>query len=420
MDSPTSVTEHEPFRAEIDAVTKREAFLVREILRWLTFAVRPLTLTELRSVIQFVIKTEGLRITCPEDLGAYLYENLSATVEIRDVPVAVAYALPDGKYAWKTQHKSTAAIRTKAIKRAIRLLPCSHALYFDAKYGHIRLAQVCLRYLSTIENVDNMSENHKIEVCAEHHFAKYSLDSFAIHTASASRPCLKKFLQSDIFNASCVRGITQGLLPYAAKNDDLEMFDILIASLDPNAREGAATSHTALSHASSRGNMAIVDVLLSHPNIQVDLKTHADMTPLHLAILNEHFEIARLLLSKGADASLRESHGWNAMRLLFRSMGIKNIIWNHQSEVIRTLDHIVAQTEGRFEIDERDVQGAVQNGNIAALHHLMAQHKPLIIPTSPLDDSKRYSKLEPDAPPSFITVEPSIRDASKLCRCQIM
>lgn len=55
--------------------------------------------------------------------------------------------------------------------------------------------------------------------------------------------------------------------------------------------------------------MASVDWLLAHGMSPNGLWPHwdADLTPLHLAVLGNHVEVARLLLSAGADPTIRDS-----------------------------------------------------------------------------------------------------------------
>ena len=389
--------EETSFRVELDQVREaKDAYFTKEIIRWLLFATRPLSLTELRAVLQFTIKIEGLRFACPDDVEAFLTEHLSRTVEVRQIPASIAYASPVGHSGWRPEQRLHAAIASKAIKRAIKTLPRTHHLAFDVKNGHIKLAHTCLKYISMIGQVVDMSEEQKVQSCAEFSFMRYALDSFAVHATSAPRPTVKVFLSSAIFQATCVRAVAQTLLPYAAKKDDIELFDVLLSSIDPNAREGGWQSHTALSYASMHGNLAMVDILLSHPQINVDLTTHGDMTSLHLAISHEHYEVARLLMSKGnANPTLRESHGWNAIRLLFRTTGSKSVVWNHYSELTRTLDQIVLSSgyPNRYELHQRDLEGAAQSGNLAALHYMMDRYRPFIIDSSP-SDTPNFSECE--------------------------
>lgn len=420
-DSPVSPTfcDEQAFRVELDVLQdKRDIFLKREVLRWLTFAIRPLAMSELRAILQFIIKTEGLRFVCPEDMAIYLRETFPLTVELREIPAATAYANFDGEYAWKTQLKLHASIRTKAIQRTILTFPRSHHFAFDSKNGHIKLAEICLKYLSMVSDIGEMTEAQKIENCAEYFLLKYALDSFAEHAASAPRACLRIFLETPIFRATCVESIAHTLLPWAAKHSDLEMFEIVLASIPPNAREGGRQSHTALSHASIRGNTAMVDLLISHPSIEVDILTFCDMTPLHLAIQNENFEIARLLMSRGlADPSLREFHGWNALRLLFRTTGSKSVALHH-SELIWTLDQIVCSSHptDRFEIHHKDIDSAAQSGNLEALKYLIQKYKPFVIPSSPLDEAQEYSALEKGKAPVSDYDETSHQESSIRCR----
>eukprot|EP00842_Homolaphlyctis_polyrhiza_P006864 jgi/Hompol1/767/HPOL_001367-RA len=66
---------------------------------------------------------------------------------------------------------------------------------------------------------------------------------------------------------------------------------------------------TALHVASSLGNMACLEVLLRHPNTNIDAVDHHGNTPLHLAAACRDMDALRMLLSYGADLFIKNKAG---------------------------------------------------------------------------------------------------------------
>ena len=63
---------------------------------------------------------------------------------------------------------------------------------------------------------------------------------------------------------------------------------------------------TALHLATYKGYTAIVEALLGHPGIDINCQDHAGSTPLHAAASQNHQDIVAMLRSKGADLSKKD------------------------------------------------------------------------------------------------------------------
>lgn len=61
---------------------------------------------------------------------------------------------------------------------------------------------------------------------------------------------------------------------------------------------------TPLHRAASKGNTAIVRLLLEHPDINIDLKDIYGNSPLHLACEEDRVEESKLLVKHGADINV--------------------------------------------------------------------------------------------------------------------
>lgn len=70
---------------------------------------------------------------------------------------------------------------------------------------------------------------------------------------------------------------------------------------------------TLLHVACDRGNMTIVSQLLAN-GAEVDPKEDVDgMTPFMYAVMNDHWDVAKLLLRTGADIDAKDNYGTGAL-----------------------------------------------------------------------------------------------------------
>jgi ankyrin repeat protein len=70
---------------------------------------------------------------------------------------------------------------------------------------------------------------------------------------------------------------------------------------------------TALHYAASAGDLPIMKILLDRDAV-VDARAPANVTPLMFAAREGQEGAVKLLLSWGADASLKSDHGWTAVQ----------------------------------------------------------------------------------------------------------
>lgn len=128
-------------------------------------------------------------------------------------------------------------------------------------------------------------------------------------------------------------------LDYAAKNNDEEMVRFLLS-------KGALISEdchhiTALHKAAKWGNAAIVKLLVEHKGIHTWINHQSPShcgghTALHYAVryqggTEDRVEVLRILLEKGADASIKDTHGKTAFdyALVLRFEGALKVLLEH-------------------------------------------------------------------------------------------
>ena len=88
-------------------------------------------------------------------------------------------------------------------------------------------------------------------------------------------------------------------------------------------------SRAALHLASINGHLEIVKLLLES-GANVHIKDKGDQTALHLASRNGHLEIVKLLLESGANVNIKDKNGQTALHYASRY---------HKSEVVNLLEN---------------------------------------------------------------------------------
>lgn len=64
----------------------------------------------------------------------------------------------------------------------------------------------------------------------------------------------------------------------------------------------------------AKGNVQEIEQLLqSNENLDINVLSNDGVTPLIYASLNNHIEVVRLLLQKGARTDIQEENGWTAL-----------------------------------------------------------------------------------------------------------
>jgi len=113
----------------------------------------------------------------------------------------------------------------------------------------------------------------------------------------------------------------------AAENGHLATVEMLIDyGVDPNVRD--RLNCTPLNAASQRGYTAIVAILLTQPEINVNIYSDGQITPINIAARNGHAEIVKMLLSSRAHAGFVREGG---------QAPLHSAILNKQPELVRLL-----------------------------------------------------------------------------------
>ncbi|KAG1683014.1 26S proteasome non-ATPase regulatory subunit 10 [Nymphon striatum] len=121
---------------------------------------------------------------------------------------------------------------------------------------------------------------------------------------AAGRLDITKALIARGANVNVVNCNGQSSLHYAASKNRLEIAKILLESnADPNIPD--KLGELPLHRAASIGSIMLTQVLMEYSNkINLNHANSTGNTPLHLACAEDHVEIAKILIAKGADTTI--------------------------------------------------------------------------------------------------------------------
>jgi len=117
----------------------------------------------------------------------------------------------------------------------------------------------------------------------------------------------------------------------------------------------AAGKNTPLHLACRLGNLPVAKVLLEADPSQLKAKASNDWTPLHTAAYNEHAEVVRFLVNKGARVDARTKRGFNAF---------------HLAAMVNNETCLTALIEGGINVNATTPQGATAAHIAASWGHL--------------------------------------------------
>ncbi|RNJ56637.1 hypothetical protein D7B24_007001 [Verticillium nonalfalfae] len=152
-------------------------------------------------------------------------------------------------------------------------------------------------------------------------------------------------------------------LSLASGSENIEAVKILLQN-NASARVPSKADGSALYQASRYGPADIVQLLLeNHAVDTINDTVREEVTPLHVACMNGHADIVRLLLSHGADASKRCSTHQTAFGLA---------VYNGFAEIVRMFLECGASAEGSDDDNFYPVHLAAQSGHLDLLHLLIS------------------------------------------------
>lgn len=134
------------------------------------------------------------------------------------------------------------------------------------------------------------------------------------------------------------------LLERARAGDAPTVRRLIKAGVDPNTADAAL--NTPLMYAAASNRLNTVQELLGANQLRRNAINDDGQTALHIASREGHDEIVAVLVSRGADASLRNRHGFNAFQLAAREKRVKAF------RVLMTSEHATEEVLYNKELDE--------------------------------------------------------------------
>lgn len=119
----------------------------------------------------------------------------------------------------------------------------------------------------------------------------------------------------------------------AARKEDM---DSMITNLERGADINWSDKYdlTALHYSSAKGNIEIVNHLLSQNDIDPNPQDIHGSTPLDLAVANGHIDVVKSLLKKGADPNIKDQNGKTALHIAAVSLGKNEIMAEIMKELL--------------------------------------------------------------------------------------
>lgn len=264
------------------------------ILRWTTFALRPLTIEELTEALCIVDDGEISMDDFPDEIDqVYVDEEIlnlcGSLVEVRqmetDQPLASMILQP---------------IHFSARQHILCNLPFSGLLANEKlnrsshEHHHSILARACLYYINT----DSVWLNTKTDD-ATHQFKTYASGRWIFH--------LRQLRSEDSALSGLVKSFFHPL--HEPTNENWRSwgryFDSSIRTIDPSA----SSRLDQLSYTLALGDLGTSAYLIEEGVGNIKLRDKSNATPLHDAATKGYAGIAKLLLSKGASLAARDNEG---------------------------------------------------------------------------------------------------------------
>jgi ankyrin repeat protein len=122
---------------------------------------------------------------------------------------------------------------------------------------------------------------------------------------------LEAFVGSEDINASDENGWTA--LHIAARNGNIEIIRLLLSQPDLDVNAKNKWQSTPLMIAAGSGNLAIIDLLLRHPKTAIDLQAeYYRRTALIEAAVRGHISVVKTLVAHGANVNMADKTGRNS------------------------------------------------------------------------------------------------------------
>jgi len=335
----------------IQSLKRRDQGQSLKLLQWLCFALRPLSITEFRCVMNLDANLTYQSFQKCKKLPAYIETDTQMERQL--------LSLSGGLAEWKNhQYKRVAQL----VHQSVNDYLISKGFYhFDISLvsinrsvgcSHVRLSQSCIVYFTmdeiknrhddlTIENqrLTSWEEDTRKNLSKEYPFLEYAVHSWMLHAQVAEE---QEMTQSDIFQylqrhsawtmelwvGLCNLVRTMGtpntptgttVLHVASQFNLISLVSAIFNNrkqYNVNAASKDAQGKTPLSLAARNGCEAVLKLLLAHFDVDINSRDLSGNTALSFAAENGYEAVIKLLLAQpNVEADSKNKKGWTSLSL---------------------------------------------------------------------------------------------------------
>ena len=323
---------HTLYRGLLERISQQERLEVLDLIYWMLFALRPLSLDELRfaTAIQPDLPYKSLR-QC-QDEGILTDTNEKMERRVKSLSCGLAEIREQkGTLVVQFIHQS---VNDFLLEDGIKILLDSNWESIDMAIGwaHYRLSRSCIRYIDMDEIRPG---NEDWEEWQQSPFLEYATKSWALHAERANgngiseedlldylhwpsddlvRQWAKTYYKLNRYSRNCPSTETT-ILHIISTYGLISPLSAALISIDDGNIQAKADSkddlgRTPLSWAAERGHEAVVKLLVERGDVEADSKDNSGRTPLSWAAGRGHEAVVKLLVERGdVEADSKSKNG---------------------------------------------------------------------------------------------------------------
>ena len=349
---PTELNDlYQELLQSIDDIEKPQTL---QLLQWICFALRPLSLTELRFALIADVETPYTSLAECQNAEEFAETDEEMEKKVIDLSRGLAEVKEyDDSEIVQFIHQS---VIDYLIQRGLETLTNTTSPNSVIGSAHFRLSRSCIRYIA-MEEMYLSKDQTEDNLSRKFPFLRYAVDSWIPHAEIvekehiSQRDLLKYFWLSPRdtlqiwaeINLKFTHNHPQDttILHIASQYN---FCDLLIAILDINdvaADSKDGWGQTPLHLAAENGHEMVVKLLLMREDVTVNSKNNHGWTPLHLAALNGHEAVVKLLLSREDFTNSRNKYGYTPLQIAAKY---------EREAVVRLLQSDIRFQEGAYVI----------------------------------------------------------------------
>jgi ankyrin repeat protein len=307
------------YKELFESISQEERPHSLKLMQWIYFAVRPLTLDELR----FAMIVDA---TCPYK-SLQMCQNMDEYIEDYEVMERRLKTLSRGLAEVREFNNTPVvqfihqSVNEFFVRDGMRLLdPSWESSDLAIGSAHYHLSRSCIRYISMDEIVKSEIRNQR-NITSKFPFLHYATTSWVVHTVRSEsknisqvdllrnldwpledlfRLWIDMYQRFDRYSEDCPCGGTT-LLHIVARYGLTSLLSATLKDLDDVDVEADSKDEygqTPLSYAAEGGHETVVRLLVNRNDVEADSKDKCDRTPLSYAAEEGHETVVRLLVNR--------------------------------------------------------------------------------------------------------------------------